>query len=146
MKIRMGFVSNSSSSSFIVGGVNCDTLEDVFKKMVDNEAMFRLSNECAGDGGDHASCGVSDIIAHLTHKKLRTIDDAIKEVKTYYDSNKALDILKKAKEEGVKNVLFFECGDNHGEFTDEVGRLVDYELHGEKFFTNEFLFVGINNH
>ena len=146
MKIRMGFVSNSSSSSFIVGGVNCDTLEDVFKKMVDNEAMFCLSNEYAGDGGDHANCNVSDIIAHLTHKKLRTIDDAIKEVKTYYDSNKALDVLKKAKKDGIKNVLFFECGDNSGEFIDEVGRLVDYELHGEKFFTNGFLFIGINNH
>ena len=45
MKTRTGFVSNSSSSSFIVYGVLCDSKEEMFIKLMNNtpeEAFARV--------------------------------------------------------------------------------------------------------
>ena len=54
MKTRQGFVSNSSSSSFIVYGVLCDSKEEMFAKLMANspqEAFDRVV-DCGGMADD----------------------------------------------------------------------------------------------
>lgn len=114
MKIRVGYVSNSSSSSFIVYGIVMD-----YDKAV--ESIDTCNVYCIINGGG-ASGDVADFVFKLTHGRLKKLN------KKKIDISNAMfiDVLKEFREEGITDIdkplrggaLFDICRDDSSPCSD----------------------------
>lgn len=152
MKIRQGFISNSSSTSFtfIVKG---NTAKDVYKAMKDYGEYFHLWGAWRSE--ENEECFVSEVIDSLIEiengAKLESIVSTKKRIEEHIkkldyvgiEENKQLEcywlhssvreteklmLIEEAIKNGFRSVFVVGFGDNHGEICgDKIGYLMDYE-------------------
>ena len=167
MKIRQGFISNSSSTSFmfIFKG---ETKEDLYDAIWKNRKDFHLVTD------DNYSCCaeflVDAIESNLTivelGNRVNSIDSIIKDLnksiadisgykldkrteKVCIDEyNGYIGKLIHLKDKGFKTILQISFGDNHGDISGgNVGTTMDYEsYHFENYEKKDLAIITINEH
>lgn len=148
MKIRNGFVSNSSSTSFVFVFKDGE-LPDAMKK---HESYFNLSHE--GYNDEMYFCNHEEVLKCLEeipavdageycNKLIEEIEERKKDYKIYMSEfpslvnyvkedidkmNLRLKKIKSKMKKGFNKVITVGFGDNHGDFSgDGIGCVMDYE-------------------
>ena len=152
MKVRKGFVSNSSSTAFVFLFKG----ESIFKMLEKYKTYFELYYDCYG--GDKYTCTAEDVsdsikkVLSSEHSdydlngRIIDVDSVINDEKKdmaewskleeknpsyieyIFESQEKITKLEGAKKRGLDKALVINFGDNHGEVSGgNIGMAMDYE-------------------
>jgi hypothetical protein len=118
MKIRIGFVSNSSSSSFIIA--NKGSANDLKKKI---KELFKLPAE-------HPMSKMSDdIVRHINNEIKLSNVVTIEDLKDYDENDPIKEAVKEARD---KNLTVYNCSFYTGDTIDITD--LDINIHEDDFY------------
>jgi len=157
MKIKLDFVTNSSSTAFFFTFNNINPI--IMKSLFENIRRYKKNFNI----GKMTHKNVINAIENCySSKMIKTIDEAIDCIndliddcnndnllvsKTYHNIHlQIVDRLKRAKSNGATHLIMIEFGDNHGDVCGGlVGNTMDYEGRYIDIDDNDFQVFTIQN-